>query len=206
MALKCDAVGRGRQRSACADKDSLRQPFFCPRRWTTGASPYSAGIYSHALFGPRALWPTRSLAHAPPVGVTSVPKVKEDFNYKDRGAGIRHVHCRDCQRQYKRAYYERNLVAYKARAARTKRVSIERNQRFLAEYLKSHPCVDCGESDPYVLEFDHLRNKVASVSMMAMHACSLEKIMREIEKCEIRCANCHRRKTRKQFGWFKWEE
>jgi hypothetical protein len=63
------------------------------------------------------------------------------------------------------------------------------------EYLASHPCVDCGEPDIIVLEFDHVRGeKTGNVSQL-MISHSLAKVMQEIAKCEVRCANCHRRQT-----------
>jgi hypothetical protein len=56
--------------------------------------------------------------------------------------------------------------------------------------------VDCGESDPIVLEFDHIRGKkVGDVSTLAGQAFSWHKLSAEIAKCEVRCANCHRRRT-----------
>jgi len=55
------------------------------------------------------------------------------------------------------------------------------------------------ESDYIVLEFDHKHDKKYNVS--AMHTLSLELLIKEIEKCEVRCANCHRRKTAHQFNW-----
>ena len=70
------------------------------------------------------------------------------------------------------------------------------------DYLKKHPCVDCGEKNPIVLEFDHLRDKLIEVSRLVQYT-SINKVQSEIEKCEIRCANCHRRKTAIQFGWYK---
>ena len=70
------------------------------------------------------------------------------------------------------------------------------------DYLKKHPCVDCGEKDPIVLEFDHLKDKLIEVSRLVQYT-SMNKMQNEIEKCEIRCANCHRRKTAIQFGWYK---
>jgi len=96
------------------------------------------------------------------------------------------------------------MAQYKAKSAKSKLVAIERNQRFLMCYLQTHPCVDCGVSDPFVLEFDHIRSKSNNVSQMALNACSLENIQREIAKCVVRCANCHRKKTRIEQNWLKW--
>ena len=62
-------------------------------------------------------------------------------------------------------------------------------------YLLDHPCVDCGEDDPIVLEFDHLRDKRVNVSALANSAVPFDRVLAEIEKCEVVCANCHRRRT-----------
>jgi len=70
-------------------------------------------------------------------------------------------------------------------------------------YLKKHQCVDCGEKDPVVLEFDHFKNKLIEVSKLVGNVSPFKKMGDEIDKCEIRCANCHRRKTAIQFGWYK---
>lgn len=63
--------------------------------------------------------------------------------------------------------------------------------------------MDCGESDVVVLEFDHRdpELKVLDVSTMVSNRHSWTDIIAEIEKCDVRCANCHRRKTASQFGW-----
>lgn len=73
----------------------------------------------------------------------------------------------------------------------------ERNKAFVATYLASHPCVDCDEADPVVLEFDHVRGeKRMDVGRMASSVgVGLETLKAEIAKCDVRCANCHRRKT-----------
>lgn len=72
----------------------------------------------------------------------------------------------------------------------------EANKERIYEYLLVHPCVDCGESDPIVLEFDHVRGtKKKNVSRMACGSTySWTAIKIEIDKCDIRCANCHRRR------------
>ncbi len=62
-------------------------------------------------------------------------------------------------------------------------------------YLTEHPCVDCGELDPIVLDFDHARDKSANVSDLVASRASIEDVRKEIEKCAVRCANCHRRRT-----------
>lgn len=69
-------------------------------------------------------------------------------------------------------------------------------------YLREHPCVDCGESDPVVLEFDHrdLATKRLAIAQMIERRYSWQAIIVEIGKCDVRCANCHRRKTSRQFG------
>lgn len=67
----------------------------------------------------------------------------------------------------------------------------------LFEYLSTRKCIDCGEKDPVVLDFDHINpeNKFKPVSKMMSGHCSWNSLLIEINKCEIRCANCHRRKT-----------
>ena len=52
-------------------------------------------------------------------------------------------------------------------------------------------CVDCGETDRVVLHFDHVRGeKVCSPSNCAPGP----KLDAELAKCDVRCANCHRRR------------
>lgn len=71
-----------------------------------------------------------------------------------------------------------------------------RNRQFIYEHLLNNPCVDCGESDTIVLDFDHvIGDKVNNVTVGANKGWSLKKLKDEINKCEIRCANCHRRVT-----------
>lgn len=78
----------------------------------------------------------------------------------------------------------------------------EKLKTHVIEYLNSHACVDCKETDIIVLDFDHVRGKKRyHVAEMIRRNVSLEVLKIEIDKCEIRCANCHRKKTTKQLGW-----
>lgn len=71
------------------------------------------------------------------------------------------------------------------------------------EYLREHPCVDCGETDIVVLEFDHVRGeKRFCISEMMAYSYPWSSVLAEIEKCEVRCANCHRRRTAYEHGYF----
>ncbi len=74
--------------------------------------------------------------------------------------------------------------------------------RRLWDYLADNPCADCGLGDPRVLEFDHRERggKVQSVTWMAHRGLAWERIQVEIAKCDVRCANCHRRRTAQQFS------
>jgi hypothetical protein len=95
-------------------------------------------------------------------------------------------------------------VVYKNRAdlyAAQKRHRI-RVRAQLFEYLANKKCIDCGENDPVVLEFDHVdrSKKTKGVARLLSGHWSWNRLLQEIEKCEIRCANCHRRKTYVQLG------
>lgn len=68
-----------------------------------------------------------------------------------------------------------------------------RNRLYVDEILKNSSCIDCGNSDVRVLEFDHVRGeKILSISHCIRNAWRLDRLKEEIAKCEIRCCNCHR--------------
>lgn len=81
------------------------------------------------------------------------------------------------------------------------------NAQRVWDYLKDNPCTKCGESDPRVLEFDHRGDdvKVANVAQMIVKVRSWKAIQDEIAKCDVLCANCHRRKTYEQLGWTTYD-
>ena len=81
---------------------------------------------------------------------------------------------------------------------------VEESKQFVWNYLLAHPCVDCGESDPIVLEFDHVRGKKRKIiSQLVNSGYGIDVIKKEIAKCEVRCSNCHKRKTAREQGWFR---
>jgi len=76
-------------------------------------------------------------------------------------------------------------------------------QKYIWNYLLKNPCIDCGEKDPLVLDFDHQNNKLHNISDLKRGSYSLKTILIEIQKCEVRCANCHRRKTARTNNWLR---
>ncbi len=126
-----------------------------------------------------------------------------DFSWKYKDRGIRNTRCRFCQSQVSKQHYKNNKQSYFDRARERDTLATEDNQKKLAEYLSCHPCVDCGETDIRVLEFDHIKGKKSGdISRMMSIGCSWSTIKAEIAKCEVRCANCHRiRESKKGGSW-----
>lgn len=89
---------------------------------------------------------------------------------------------------YARSYH----MDYRRIAARRARQRRKENKAFLLSFLKRHPCVDCGEDDFIVLEFDHVRGKRAAISNLLPRR--REVLLAELDRCEVRCANCHKRR------------
>ena len=122
-----------------------------------------------------------------------------DFHKNRAKPGGLQAHCRACR--------ARIIKLSRARHRQTRRDYEKkfrlRNKFLRMEYLRTHPCVDCGESDPVVLEFDHCGPKRHEISNMLTSQTSWSAIEKEIAKCVVRCANCHRRKTDRERGWIR---
>lgn len=104
--------------------------------------------------------------------------------------------CRICSNNRSRRYYAENTEKHKAAISRRKVKYISETQKFIWEHLLAHPCIDCGETNILVLEFDHVRGeKKYNVSEMIWRGLSIDSIRHEINKCDVRCANCHSIKT-----------
>ncbi|MEA2474508.1 MAG: hypothetical protein QOE06_2423 [Thermoleophilaceae bacterium] len=109
--------------------------------------------------------------------------------------------CRPCHSEYHREHYLANKQRYVDQARASKqRLRLERTE-FLFDYFADHPCADCGETDPMVLEFDHLDagQKAFTIGSSVPYR-NWQSILDEIAKCEVVCANCHRRRTARRIG------
>lgn len=123
-------------------------------------------------------------------------KPLDEFAPRSDQPGRRYSACRSCRREYGRAHYAANVQYYVDKAARSRRSISSRTYARLIEYLRVSPCVDCGERDIRVLQFDHTdpTTKEDNVSRLALN-CGWARVLKEIRKCVVRCANCHRLKT-----------
>lgn len=113
------------------------------------------------------------------------------------------VYCNTCRPKYMAFRYQSNKKAHDARTLRNFRKIRTRQRLLVFEYFKTHPCIDCGNSDPIVLEFHHVRGiKSFNVGSLITGGRSDKVIFEEIAKCEVVCANCHRHRTAKAQGWY----
>jgi uncharacterized protein YjbK len=135
----------------------------------------------------------------------SLEKPEHEFNFKNKNLMILQKSCKTCTREQIRNHYLKNRDYYLSKAhKRNVKLRIS-NQKYIFEYLLKNPCIDCGEKDPIVLDFDHQRDKHIEISSLIKWNYSLSKLKLEISKCVIRCANCHRRKTAKDYNWYKYK-
>ena len=130
-------------------------------------------------------------------------KNKEEFNFKNKKTGLRQSKCKQCTRLKSKEHYNENKEYYikKARVADT--IRVEKNRYYIWSVLKKSKCIDCGNDNPLVLDFDHKKDKELDVSKLVFSV-GIEKLKNEIKKCEIRCCNCHKIKTNKIDGYKNW--
>jgi hypothetical protein len=124
------------------------------------------------------------------------------FAWRRKAKGQRHNYCRPCHAAYHREHYLANKQRYIDQAAERARRIAEERAEYLVAFFKSHPCTDCGEPDPVVLEFDHLSDKRFDVGK-GIRDRNWQSVLDEIAKCEVVCANCHRRRTAHRGGFIR---
>ncbi len=108
--------------------------------------------------------------------------------------------CRKCENIYSQKYHKNNKEKINKRKVDKNSQRYTEKRLYIVEYLLNNPCVDCGESNPVVLEFDHVKGqKVKKISSIINYG--MNTLKKEIAKCEVRCANCHAKVTAKRAGW-----
>jgi hypothetical protein len=114
---------------------------------------------------------------------------------KDGSIGYQ-PYCKECQKSWYSKYYHTD-PAEKARLYnrnKTNRLAL----RDLVNKAKDKPCADCGVQYPYyVMQFDHLdrSQKSFTISTASRNGTTLARMVEEISKCDVVCANCHMERT-----------
>jgi hypothetical protein len=126
-------------------------------------------------------------------------KPADEFAWRRKAKNQRDSFCRPCRAAYKQEHYHANKQTYIARAAESKRRLRLKRTAYLLAFFADHPCSDCGERDPVVLDFDHIGEKTFEIAQ-ALPYRSWKTIVAEMGKCEVVCANCHRRRTAQRRG------
>jgi hypothetical protein len=111
----------------------------------------------------------------------------------------RQSYCRDCFRAYFRERGDLHRAQVRATAPQRRR----RSRAVVLSLLAAAECEDCGMRDVTVLEFDHVGAKRAAVATLVGQAASRRALLEEVARCDVVCANCHRRRTAVRAGWFR---
>ena len=98
--------------------------------------------------------------------------------------------CKQCQGEHSKKYRARPEVKKENKIREKEYLRIRKE--IVLKYLLEHPCVDCGNSDVRVLEFDHNGDKREIISRMITNKVNIKILEDEMSKCSVRCANCHR--------------
>lgn len=124
-----------------------------------------------------------------------ISKMESEFHKKTASSDGLRDKCKDCAKAYIRKHYRDNKQYYVDKATEGAKRSRNRISK-----IKDTPCMDCGlRFPPECMDFDHVRGeKKFNVSQMA-RLNSEERTSKEIEKCDIVCANCHRIRTTKRL-------
>lgn len=132
-----------------------------------------------------------------------------EYFVRDKTTGRLHAQCKGCYKNSRKNFYAEHYAKYRAlylnRAkVRRERLRTEFRTKML-EYLSSKSCQECGEADIRVLELDHLDPKMKSfnISQAVKLGHSWATVLTEVDKCQVLCANCHKRRTAQQFNWYK---
>jgi len=115
-----------------------------------------------------------------------VEKPLDDFSISRSRKDGRNHSCRECHNKYTRSHYKKNKDQY---IKRNYKRTLE-GRDYIIEFKKQSECCVCGESRWWVLDFHHDGDKKDFVGRLVTHGISIVK--KEIEKCIVLCANCHR--------------
>lgn len=122
-------------------------------------------------------------------------KPEEEFPYRDMARGVRHRLCKTCRTIYNQSWYAKNAATHKLAVAATRVVLRDRNWQWLQDLKADLKCIRCGETYAACLDFHHRDGTTKDMSLgeAISHGWSIARLEAELAKCDVLCANCHRR-------------
>ena len=128
-------------------------------------------------------------------GKCNIEKELREFNKnKARKDGLQ-SYCRPCDRERALRYFNENHSKVVPKILEARKERVKRNRLFVNKY--------CNITDIRVFEFDHVKGtKLENISQLIAHGASIKRLTDEIEKCVVRCGNCHKIKTALQFNYY----
>jgi hypothetical protein len=116
------------------------------------------------------------------------PKPLDEFRPNKSKRDGYQSYCIPCDKERQKAHYQKNKQKYIDKAKELARQKAE----WWREYKKTLKCNRCPENHPACLQFHHSdpTQKEVTVSQV-VRWWSIRRIMEEVAKCEVLCANCH---------------
>lgn len=122
----------------------------------------------------------------------NISKDLTEFGWRVKAKQILHYHCKECGRQDSKRWYKNNKETHIRNVRKQKEHYTQIHRNYISSLnLK---CSNCGFDHPGALDFHHRDRleKDLSISDMILRGTSLNKIKKEIDKCDVLCSNCHR--------------
>lgn len=107
--------------------------------------------------------------------------------------------CPDCKADWRRTHPPDDDE--RVQLAEQQRTRVQFCRAYVRSFKEAQPCADCGWRMPwYVMEFDHRDGRGPGDSTVAslIGQGTLDRVILEIEKCDLVCANCHKIRTHKR--------
>jgi len=127
-------------------------------------------------------------------------KEPEEFKKRESVNSGYRPKCKLCYNKDIREYYNKNSINILPQKNKTSKERKALKYINYYNHLLEKKCIDCGIDDVMVLECDHKHDKIDNISKMVADGTSWDTIVKELEKCEIRCSNCHKKKTHEEMN------
>lgn len=105
--------------------------------------------------------------------------------------------CEECRKKYRKNKRSSKLEFYRSCDKQKRKDRV----KWFHELKYNITCKDCNKiHEPICMDYDHISDKVKDVSRMVLDNTPKEKIILEIEKCELVCLLCHNKRTYNRFN------